>query len=169
LVAVVVTDEQRDTLAAEAERLEERTGKGPKKWRKAVFGRRVEYLRAVLSSPLFQDSLFFASYENTSAYLDLTILSTARALLRKAGDADYKATIIVDGLSASEAARFAAGLRQLRIGVKKVRGMKDESSPLLRLADAICGFIRDYLEGQEYTKEFQWAVETGIVQGLDTK
>jgi hypothetical protein len=62
-----------------------------------------------------------------------------------------------------------ASLRQLRIRVRKVRGMKDESSPLLRVADAICGFIRDYMEGQEYTKEFQWAFEKGVLQEIDTK
>ena len=169
LVALVVTDERRDALAAEAECIEERTGKGIAKWRKASFARRVQYIKAVLSSPLFQDSLFFASYENTSAYLDLTILSIARAVLQKAGDADYKATIIVDGLRAPEVAHFAAALRQLRIGVRKVRGMKDESNSLLRLADAVCGFVRDYLEGQEYTKEFRWAFEQGILRKIETK
>lgn len=169
LVALVVTDEQRDMVASEAERIEERTGKGALKWRKTSFKRKVEYIRAVLSSPLFQDSLFFASYQNTSAYLDLTILATARALLKKAGDSDYKATIIVDGLRASEAAHFAAALRRLRIGVRKVRGMKDESNSLLRLADAVCGFARDYLEGEGYTKEFRWAFEKGILRKIDTK
>ena len=100
LVAVVVTSEQRDALVAEAGQIEARTGKGIKKWRKAVFARKIEYLRAVLSSPLFRDSLFFANYEDTRAYLDLTILTTARALLQKAGDSPYKATVIVDGLRA---------------------------------------------------------------------
>lgn len=169
LVALVVTGEERDSLAAEAERIEETSGKGIKKWRKAEFSRKIQYLKAILSSPLFQASLFYASYEHTSAYLDLTILSTARALLRKAGDSEYKATIIVDGLRATESVRFAAGLRQLRIGVRKVRGMKDESSPLLRLADAICGFVRDYLETQEYTKEFRWAFEKGVLREIDIK
>lgn len=154
VVALVVSDEERDVLATQAERLEQRTGKGLAKWRKAVFGKKVEYIKAVLASPLFQGSLFFASYENTSAYLDLTILSTARAVLHKVGNAEYKATIIVDGLRASEVAHFAAALRQLRISVRKVRGMKDESNSLIRLADAICGFVRDYLEGQEYTRNF---------------
>lgn len=168
MVALVVSDEQREALAAEAERFEQRTGKGLAKWRKAAFGRRVEYIKAVLASPLFQGSLFYASYENTSAYLDLTILTT-RAVLQKAGNADYKATIIVDGLRASEVAHFAATLRQLRIRVRKVRGMKDESNSLIRLADAICGFVRDYLEGQEYTKGFRWAFEQRMLQRIDTK
>jgi len=54
----------------------------------------------------------------------------------------------------------------LRIGVKKVRGMKDESDPLLRVADTICGFLRDYLEGQKYTKEFDWVFEKRVLKEI---
>ena len=51
LVALVVTGAERDALAAEAERIEQATGKSLKKWRRAVFTRKVDYVRAVLSSP----------------------------------------------------------------------------------------------------------------------
>ena len=166
MAGFAVTINGRIWVSAE---VEERSGKGGLKWRKTSLKRKVEYMRAILSSPLFQDSLFFASYEDTSAYLDLTILATARALLQKAGGTEYKATIVVDGLRASEAAHFAVALRQLRIGVRKVRGMKDESNSLLRLADAVCGFVRDYLEAQEYTKEFRWAFDKGNLRKIDPK
>ncbi|SRR6266481_1312664 len=169
LVALVVTGEERDLLVAEAEKIERESGKGLNKWRKAGFAAKREYIRAIFFSAQFRHSLFFASYENTGGYLDLTILATARAILQRAGDNDYKATVIVDGLRASETGHFASALRQLRIGVKKVRGMKDESNALIRLADALCGFIRDYLEGQEYTREFAWAFEQAVLKQIQTK
>ena len=168
LVALVVTDDERDKLTVEAERIEKETGKSLKKWRRAVFSRKIEYIKIIFFSPLFANSLFFASYEHTSAYLDLTILATARAILMKAGEADYKATVVVDGLRYPEAVQFAASLRHLRISVRKVRGMRDESDPLLRLADAIAGFVRDYLEGQEYTKEFEWVFQKKILRKIQT-
>jgi hypothetical protein len=31
--------------------------------------------------------------------------------------------------------------------------MKDESNSLIRLADALAGFVRDFLEGQPYAME----------------
>ena len=47
---------------------------------------------------------------------------------------------------------FAKGLRNLNIRTKKVRGAREQSDPLMRLADAIAGFLRDFLEKQDYAK-----------------
>jgi hypothetical protein len=122
----------------------------------------VAYIRAILRSPLFADKLFFARYENTKgAYLDLMALSTARAILQKAGEPDvgaerhsYSVTVVVDGLSnKSEVRRFSHVLRSLHIPVRKVRGMKDESNALIRLADALAGFVRDLIDEEPYAKE----------------
>lgn len=158
IVAVVITGVERDDLIREAERLEQNSGKSLKKWRRAVFSRKVEYIQAILSSPLFSNALFFAYYENTRAYLDLMIYTTARAIFQKAAE-PFKTTVIVDGLSETDAPRFARGLRALRVPVRKVRGIKDESDALVRLADALAGFVRDYREGQLYAQELYRALK----------
>jgi hypothetical protein len=44
---------------------------------------------------------------------------------------------------------------------RKVKGLRDESSAYIRLADALAGFFRDYEEGESYTK--------GLFQLLSTK
>lgn len=152
IVAVVATGSERDELTREAERIEQATGKSIKKWHRAVFSRKVEYMRAILSSPLFAHTLFFAHYTETKAYLDLMVYTAARAILLKA-QGPYKTTVIVDGLSQTEAPRFARGLRNLHISVRKVRGIKDKSDALIRLADALAGFVRDYREKKPYAQE----------------
>jgi hypothetical protein len=86
------------------------------------------------------------------AYIDLMVYATARAILSKA-KSNYESVVIVDGLRQKETRHFAHGLRSLHVAVEKVRGMKDESNSLIRLADAIAGFMRDYLEGQPYATE----------------
>ena len=43
-------------------------------------------------------------------------------------------------------------LKKLKINYRKIRGMKDEQDPILRLADSIAGFLRDSLENQSYAK-----------------
>jgi hypothetical protein len=149
LVAVVIAGEKRAELAPALDRIEEITGKRLSKWRKAAFDRKAAYMRAILSSPHFAGALFFARYLETKAYLDLMVLATARAILLKAKE-PYKATVIVDGLSDAEVRRFAHGLRALHVSVRKVRGMEDERDPFIRLADALAGFVRDYIEGQPY-------------------
>ncbi len=153
LVALVVTGSERDELVREAEQIEKKSGKHLIKWRKTRLDRKTAYLRAILSSPQFAEKLFFARYTKTKgAYLDLMALSTARAILQKA-QGKYSATVIVDGLHESEVWHFTHVLRSLRIPVRKVRGMKDESNSLIRLADAIAGFVRDFIEGEPYTLE----------------
>jgi hypothetical protein len=152
-VALVVTGRERDALLREAERIEHKSGKRLIKWRKTRLERKVAYLHAILSSPQFAGKLFFAHYAGIKgAYLDLVALSAARAILRQAPE-HFSATVIVDGLHESEVWHFARILRGLRIPVRKVRGMKDESSSLIRLADAVAGFVRDFLEGEPYTRE----------------
>jgi len=112
------------------------------KWQKSSFERRVSDLRAVLNHPLFEGKIFFSHYSQTQAYVDLTVYTTAKAINTKARG-EYKVTVTVDGLSGVEVRRFAKGLRQLNIQVRKVRGARDESDPSIRLADAMAGFIRD--------------------------
>ena len=55
----------------------------------------------------------------------------------------------VDGLRKSERRAFTAGLRRLRVRVDFVRGLTDEADEFIRLPDAIAGFLRDAIEGDE--------------------
>lgn len=164
LVSVVVTEEEQETFARELERIETETGKGRVKWHKTSVARKIAYLAAVLACPVFQRTIFFSHYTDSKAYVDLTVYTTAKAILQRA-KADYKATIIVDGLSGSEVRHFSSELRKLHIRIRKVRGARDETEPGIRLADAFAGFLRDALEGQDYAQElYQEARKRGIVR-----
>ena len=159
LVALVVTGSEKDEVIREAERIEQKSGKYLFKWHKTKRDRKSAYLRAILSSPHFTGKLFFARYTKTKgAYLDLMALSAARAILQKA-EGDFAATVVVDGLRESEVWHFGHILRSLRVPVRKIRGMKDESNSLIRLADALAGFVRDLLEGQPYAQELDHSLK----------
>lgn len=66
--------------------------------------RKIVYIKAVLACPIFQRTIFFSHYTNSKAYVDLTVYTTAKAILQRA-QGDYKTTVIVDGLSGSEVRR----------------------------------------------------------------
>jgi hypothetical protein len=59
-------------------------------------------------------------------------------------------TVLVDGLRRSEVRRFKAGLVRRGVRPHRVRGLREESDPILRLADAVAGFLRDLTEGLPY-------------------
>jgi hypothetical protein len=146
LVSVVLAGATRDALRNKLKAIERTSRKQDKKWTKARLAERVAYMQAIIHASDFIDHIYYARYHATRSYVDLMILSTAQALHTHRAER-HRATIIVDGLERSERPRFAAGVRKLGIAVRKVRGARDESDELIRLADAVAGFVRDGLEG----------------------
>jgi len=86
------------------------------------------------------------------------------------GKSKLVSSIFIDGLNERERERVAKGLRRLaarRILFDKVRGLRDESSALIRLADALAGFIRDWEEGQPYTEKlFPKFLKKGLIKAV---
>jgi hypothetical protein len=159
-----VTEQEQEEFARELERIEAESGKRHIKWHKSSVARKIAYIKAVLACSVFQRTIYFSHYTNSKAYVDLTVYTTAKAILQRAR-AEYKATVIVDGLSGAEVRHFASELRKLHIRIRKVRGARDEAEPGIRLADAFAGFIRDALEGEEYAQElYQEARKRGFVR-----
>lgn len=167
LVSVIVGDKERDELRSVVETIEKETGKRHIKWQRSSHTIRVAYLERLIQEDILKGKICFSVYRNTQAYVDLTILTVAKSILYKAKDG-YKASVFVDGLDRVEIRKFTAGLRKLHIQTRKVRGLRDESDTLIRLADAFCGFIRDYIEGEEYTKElYSRAKRKGILISVE--
>lgn len=167
IVSVIVTDHERDKLIELCEQIEQETGKGRIKWIKADHRKRREYIRRVLRESIFRGKLNYAVYRNSRDYLALTVLTTARAILTCA-HRTYKATVLIDGLPRSQQRWVGSELRHLRIQVRKVRGArKDENDALIRLADAICGFVRAGIEGNEEMRElYERAKQNGFLREL---
>lgn len=164
LVAVVLAGAMRDTLQQRLRAMEHRSEKRQKKWTKARLAERTAYIQAILQSSAFAGHIYYSRYQETRAYVDLMILSTAKALHAHA-PGESQSTIIVDGLGRTERSRFALGLRQLGVVVRKVRGARDQADELIRLADAVAGFVRDSLEGSPLMRPlFDDAVRRGIIQ-----
>src|SRR4030042_437470 len=110
LVSIVLVGKERDQLKEKLLEIEKKTGKKIYKWRKTKFETRNEYLDQVFSNKIFQDKLFYSKHLNTKSYVDLTIMSSAKAILLKEKK-DYKVTVFVDGLNKKEVRLFAKGLR----------------------------------------------------------
>ena len=148
LVSVVITGSEREGLRNKLRKIEQMSGKGTKKWTKATRDQRRKFIEAIITDKDFIGNIFYTRYSDSRAYIDLTILTTAKALLGKAKP-PYETTIFVDGLKRTERHRFAAGLRRLKVKVRKVRGIREQSDEFIRLADAVAGFVRDSLENDQ--------------------
>jgi hypothetical protein len=149
LVSVVVAGETRDTARRALQDIERASGKRARKWTRSRVRERVAYPEQCLNRASLLGPVYYSHYRNTRTYVDLLILSTAKALHARVMERPT-ATVFVDGLVYAERRRFAAGLRKLNVVVHKVQGRRDESDEFIRLADAIAGFVRDALEGDPH-------------------
>jgi hypothetical protein len=77
---------------------------------------------------------------------------------------------LIDGLPRSQQGEIGTRLRRLGIQTKKVRGVReDENDALIRLADALCGFVRTAVEGHDAMKDlFEWGKQKGYLKELGT-
>lgn len=150
VVGVVMLEDERDHILKELERIEEESGKKNIKWRKARPHQREAYMRGIADSQLFENILFFETFHHTKEYLELTSYTTAKAILKKAENKDYTVSIYVDGLKGEEIFLFRKEMKALHIRQRKIKGVRrDENNAFIRLADALCGLIRDVKDGQE--------------------
>jgi hypothetical protein len=157
IVAVILADQQAvSDLEEQLARIERETGKsrrhGVRKWTDTRGKEKVAYLTRLLSLSQLEHGVFYASFTNTTNYTALTTQTIAQAIAEKATTA-YRVHIMIDGLNAKERGRVSRGLHERGIKRRKLIGGRDESSALLRLADAMAGFLRDYEEGQPYAHD----------------
>jgi hypothetical protein len=164
IVSAVVTQDERDMLIALLENIEKKSGKGRIKWAKARPERCLAYIHAVFEATAFQGRSYYGLYEDTLEYVALTIATTAEALNLHSEGEEYRANVLVDGLRDSERNAFAVGLRRRGVRTDKVRGADEQQDALIRLADAICGFMRDALDGKpEYVLLRDKAIQNGYL------
>lgn len=81
-----------------------------------------------------------------------TVLTIAKSINTLKDYKEFTFNVYVDGLSKKDEKYYGSQLHHLEIHTKKVKGVKkDENNPMVRLADSVCGFVRDVIE--ESTEE----------------
>jgi hypothetical protein len=149
IVSVVISGSERDMLVSRLEQIERSSAKGKIKWMKVRGRTRLDYIRGVLTTSAFKGKLYFSLYRGTKAYMALTVLSTARAILA-AAPGHSGTTVYVDGLPKARLRWFGTELRRLSVRNSKVVGVRrEEADSLMCLADAMAGFVRLALSGRD--------------------
>lgn len=147
LVAVLVSENlQHETLRDKLIDLERSTKKGKKKWKQTHPLQRSEYLSGLLPVLSVITPVYWRDYHEGTNYPTRTAEATLAAMSHRDPTGAAKIVVIVDGLNWKERTIFARVFRSHRRKWHKLTGGRDESDPLLRLADAMAGFLRDVRE-----------------------
>lgn len=157
---VLVGSDHRDALESRFLNLEARIRGQRRKWHQTRTAQR-QAIVAELDG-LRGKGASFAWSERTDAmplpaFTAKTVADAASVCCPEA-----ELTAIVDGLKEAERREVTAALRGRGVRFRKVCvNCRDESYPLLRLADAVAGFLRDVHEGAPYTADV-WREVKGI-------
>lgn len=167
IVSVVVAKKDHLELQKYLEEIEMETGKKATKWNKAKVDYRIIYLEKVFSNNKLKNAVFYSLARETKMYRDTTIVTIASATNEVRSRDKYKASIFIDGLQKAEVLLVGKGLRRVGLCIEKVRGVRDESNSIIRLADSIAGLVRKNEEGVEYARKlFKSGLKKGIIRRI---
>lgn len=154
LVAVVLQENTNlEKLESIILKLEDLTGKNKAKWKNISERIRKQYLKAVFNLPYITNSIFYSCYSGDKQFSKLTAYSLTKAILARYKKEEIIVTVVIDGLNEKERVIVQTELKKLNIHYSKIKGLKDEQSVFLRLADAVAGFMRDYFQKEKYAIE----------------
>lgn len=171
VVVAVVSAQEQEVLRRELISIEQKAKTGHRKWHKSRTDRRLLYLKMVLERKIANGDIYFGSYQKPLPYF-LPILDVLeKAIKEKTRDKKYKATVYIDGIDRKKAAEMTNALRLRGISLGLVKSRRDESEPMIRLADMWAGCVRTAIssDGDEkiilnQAKQIEYAHEIVKIQ-----
>jgi len=129
-------------------------GKGLEKWVSISPVRRARYLESILPVLGSIAPIYYRKHGSGTAYLQWTTATVVAAIQHAQPEAFSHITVVIDGLNVKERQQVSRLLRQHTLPYRRdVRGGRDESSPFIRLADALAGFIRHVHRENSYATQ----------------
>lgn len=148
VVAVVIEGDQQ-SIRERLERIELAAGTHHKKWHKVRHKNRMTYLASVLEQKIVARSVYVAHYRKPIPFFFPMIVLLEKAIKQTAKDA-YRVNVYVDGIDDQKGKELTNALRASKISLRLVKSRRDESEPLIRLADMWAGCVRSaFLKNEE--------------------
>lgn len=168
IVVAVVSDQDQNQLRRQLTKVEEVAQTNQLKWHKTEHRRRMKYLSLVLERNIAKGSVYIARYQKPIPYF-FPVIDVLERAIKKIARGKYQARIYIDGIDRHKAKELTNALRVRGISLRIVKSRRDESEPLIRLADMWAGCVRSALLQRKDTREiFQRAKQEGYLYDLNT-
>jgi hypothetical protein len=161
IVVSVVSSDDQDLLRKQLLKTEEESRVHARKWFNTRSPLKENFLRTVISEQIAKGDLYYAKFPKPLPFFLPLLETVEKAIKDKAKGEPYQATVYVDGIDKKKAKELTGGLRLKGIKLKYVRSARDESEPLIRLADRWAGCIRHALEGEQENSKILTKAEKG--------
>jgi Protein of unknown function (DUF3800) len=146
IVVAVISDSAQQELKEALLQMEQQTKLGAKKWHKSRKEEREAFLAKLVEAQIAAGGVFFGKYPKPIPFF-LPMLETLSRAIQMVATEEYQAVVYVDGIDRKKSQELTNALRVKGIRTKHVRSVRDESEPLIRLADRWAGCIRAGVEG----------------------
>lgn len=152
IVVAVIVSADIETIRQQFLSLETGLKIGSKKWHKLRHQSRVEFINGCLRENQKGISIYFGRFQKPVPFFFPT-LEVVQCALKKSSE-NQQVIVNIDGLDAISAKKMTNVLRTRHRRLKLVKGSKDESEVLIRLADRWAGALRlAFAEGSKEYKE----------------
>jgi len=141
VVVAVVSEGEQETLREALIRIENAADTHHLKWHKTHPARRLKFLELAIERNLGKGEVFFGSYPKPLPYF-FPFIDVLEIAIKAKARPPYAARVFVDGIDRKKAAELTNALRLRGVSLAMVRGRRDESEPIIRLADMWAGCIR---------------------------
>lgn len=148
IVVAVVSDKEQNLLRNQLLEIESLTKIGLRKWHKAQSQRKKDYLQLLLKRGIGKGEVYFGHYKKPLPFF-LPVLETVEKAIFSKAKKDYKAIVYIDGIDKKKAIELTNALRFRKIKLGMIKSRRDESEPLIRLADRWAGCIRAAFLGKK--------------------
>lgn len=166
IVVAVIVAESPNILRQQLIEIEKIAKIGKTKWHKLRNTDRTQFLSAVLKIRTAEFKLYFGQYKK-NLFFFLPLVETIAKSIKDFAPKNRQAIICVDGIDRQKAGELTTALRDRGIKLKYVRTARDESEPLIRLADRWAGCIRLGIKGsKQFFDLMSLAVNKGLLKRL---
>ncbi len=144
IVVAVVSEKDQEMLRRQLTDVEDAAQTHHLKWHKTAHQRRMRYLSLLLEKKIAAGDVYFGHYRKPIPFFFPMIYVTEKAIKTVASES-YRVSVHVDGIDQYKAKQLTNALRASGISLRMVKNRRDESEPLIRLADMWAGCIRSAL------------------------
>ncbi len=152
IVSVIITQD-RDELENNLIKIEKESNKNKVKWIQTQEIRKYVYLDLISKLKRTKNDIYYSVFEDSKDYKVLTVLAVVKAVKDKKY-LNNKSSIFIDGLNKHEIMWFSREIRRHGLKTDKIRGLKDQNSAIIRLADSVAGFIFEAESGIKIAKKY---------------
>ena len=147
VVAAIVSEQEQEKLRDSILQVEKITKSGGKKWHKLRSENRVKHLNIILDQKIGKSDVCFGCFKKPIPY-SFPIIEVVEKSIKRKVKRKYSAIVYIDGIDRKKAAELTNALRMRGVSLRFIKSRRDESEPLIRLADMWAGCIRGALLGK---------------------